>query len=83
MKFKYFLITFFSLGGLVACISETQEVVTSSGQAPTDEAPSYIVDASWPKTMPNLWKIGGITGLAVDSSDNVWIYNRPNDITAL
>lgn len=83
MKFKYFLITFFSLGGLVACISETQEGVTSSSQTTAGGSPSYIVDASWPKTMPNLWKIGGITGLAVDSNDNVWIYNRPNDITAL
>ncbi len=26
--------------------------------------------------------MGGVTGLAVDSNDNVWVYNRPNDAIA-
>jgi DNA-binding beta-propeller fold protein YncE len=30
--------------------------------------------------MPNKWKIGGVTGLAVDKDDNVWVYDRPNDL---
>ena len=45
--------------------------------------PSYIYDPGWPKTLPNNWKMGGATGLAVDSNDDVWVYNRPNDITAI
>ena len=43
-------------------------------------APRYRFDPDWPKTMPNKWKIGGITGLAVDKDDNVWVLNRPNDL---
>jgi DNA-binding beta-propeller fold protein YncE len=44
--------------------------------------PKYVFDPSWPKQpLPNKWKIGGITGLAVDKDDNVWALNRPNDLT--
>jgi DNA-binding beta-propeller fold protein YncE len=48
-------------------------------QAPS--APRYRFDADWPKPLPNKWKMGGVTGLAVDKDDNVWILDRPNDLT--
>lgn len=67
---------------LAGCSTDAQDG-NGSNQASPSDGPSYIVDAAWPKTLPNLWKIGGITGLAVDVNDNVWLYNRPNDITAL
>ncbi len=44
-------------------------------------APKYKVDADWPKPLPNKWKMGGVTGLAVDKDDNVWVHDRPNDLT--
>ena len=43
-------------------------------------APKYKFDPDWPKPMPNDWKIGGVTGLAVDKDDNVWVLDRPNDL---
>ena len=46
-------------------------------------APSYRFDPDWPKPLPNKWKLGGVTGLAVDADDNVWVYNRPNDLTSI
>ncbi|HVZ17818.1 MAG TPA: hypothetical protein VG897_11915 [Terriglobales bacterium] len=49
------------------------------GQSST--APKYKFDGGWPKPLPNKWKIGGVTGLAVDKDDNVWVYDRPNDLT--
>ena len=49
--------------------------------AQTQNAPKYKVDASWPNPLPNKWKMGGVTGLAVDKDDNVWVYDRPNDLT--
>ena len=49
--------------------------------ARTDEGPKYKVDATWPKPLPNKWKMGGVTGLAVDNDDNVWVLDRPNDLT--
>jgi DNA-binding beta-propeller fold protein YncE len=44
-------------------------------------APRFHYDPTWPNALPNLWKLGGVTGLAVDSNDDVWVYNRPNDAT--
>jgi hypothetical protein len=44
-------------------------------------APKYKFDPDWPKPLPNKWKMGGVTGLAVDKDDNVWVYDRPNDLT--
>jgi DNA-binding beta-propeller fold protein YncE len=46
-------------------------------------APRYRFDPEWPKPLPNKWKLGGVTGLAVDRDDNVWVYNRPNDLTSI
>lgn len=50
-------------------------------QALAQPVPEFIYDPSWPKALPDLWKMGGVTGLAVDSNDDVWVYNRPNDLT--
>src|SRR4051812_20481295 len=47
----------------------------------TAPAPRYKFDPDWPKPLPNKWKMGGVTGLAVDKDDNVWVLNRPNDLT--
>jgi len=44
-------------------------------------APKFKFDPDWPKPLPNKWKLGGVTGLAVDKDDNVWVLNRPNDLT--
>ena len=49
------------------------------GQEPA--APKFKVDTDWPKPLPNKWKLGGVTGLAVDKDDNVWVLDRPNDLT--
>jgi hypothetical protein len=49
------------------------------GQAPA--APKFKFDPDWPKPLPNKWKMGGVTGLAVDKDDNVWVLDRPNDLT--
>src|SRR2546423_1679271 len=48
--------------------------------AQTSAAPKYKFDPDWPKTLPSKWRIGGVTGLAVDKDDNVWVYDRPNDL---
>ena len=51
---------------------------------PAQEAiPKFKPDVTWPKQpYPSKWKIGGVTGLAVDKDDNVWVYDRPNDLTS-
>src|SRR5437762_2006252 len=46
-------------------------------------APRFKYDPDWPKPLPNKSKMGGVTGLAVDKDDNVWVLNRPNDLTSI
>src|SRR3990172_5400177 len=48
----------------------------------SSDMPKYKWDPTWPKPLPNKWKLGGITGLAVDKDDNVWVLTRPNDTMA-
>jgi DNA-binding beta-propeller fold protein YncE len=48
--------------------------------AHTQESLKYYADPGWPQTLPNNWKFGGITGLAVDANNNIWVLNRPNDL---
>jgi hypothetical protein len=60
------------LGWLVLCVSLGAQEQT---------APKFKYDPDWPKPLPNKWKMGGVTGLAVDKDDNVWVLDRPNDLT--
>ena len=41
----------------------------------------FQVDASWPKTLPNNWILGQVSGVAIDANDNIWIVNRPLTLT--
>src|SRR6266436_179548 len=65
--------------GIVIGLSALALCVTLGAQGLS--APRYKVDPDWPKPLPNKWKLGGVTGLAVDKDDNVWVLNRPNDLT--
>jgi DNA-binding beta-propeller fold protein YncE len=43
--------------------------------------PSFVVDASWPKPLPDKWILGHVTGVAVDPQNRIWVLNRPATIT--
>jgi len=63
--------TLMVLSTLTACF-----VLVAQAQTP----PKYKFDPNWPKPLPNKWKLGGVTGLAVDKDDNAWVLDRPNDL---
>ena len=45
-------------------------------------APRYKFDPDWPKApLPNKWWMQGVTGLAVDKDDNIWVLTRPGDLS--
>ena len=71
------------IAAVLALLAGIAFVISYSGAGAQAQggAPSYVFDPSWPKPLPNKWKIGGITGLAVDRNDDVWVLNRPNDLT--
>ena len=42
--------------------------------------PSFTYDGAWPKLpLPNQWTFEGVTGLAVDKDNVIWVLNRPGD----
>jgi DNA-binding beta-propeller fold protein YncE len=45
------------------------------------DAPTYQVDAAWPKALPNSWIMGQAAGVAVDENDHVWVIQRPKTLT--
>jgi DNA-binding beta-propeller fold protein YncE len=57
----------------------------SNDGRPADQArgaaqrPAYQADPFWPKPLPNNWILGSVTGVAVDSKENVWIVHRGLD----
>lgn len=52
---------------------------TALAAAP-QQAPSYQVDAAWPKPLPNQWLVGAVAGVAIDAKDHVWIVHRPSTL---
>lgn len=49
--------------------------------ASAQEVPRFKVDPSWPKELPNNWILGQVGGIAVDSRDHIWVYQRPGSLT--
>src|SRR5687768_13688685 len=71
-------------GGEAAAALTAANVLTSlgetrwAGRVPQGaSAPAFVVDPSWPKPLPNDWRISQVGGIAVDSRDNIWVYHRP------
>src|SRR5258707_14072519 len=66
---------------LVVLVGLCLLILSVALRAQVQTAPKYKFDPDWPKPLPNKWKMGGVTGLAVDKDDNVWVLDRPNDLT--
>jgi hypothetical protein len=60
--------------GLVAALA-----IVCRAQA-QGRGPKYMVDPSWPKPLPEKWVNGQVSGVCVDTQDNIFIVNR-NDMT--
>ncbi len=72
-----------NVGSVVVVLSSAALFAGSllSGAARAQSAPSHFADPSWPKPLPNNWKLGGVTGLAIGRDDNVWVLHRPHDLS--
>ena len=58
-----------------------EKTVAAQGtQMPASELPTFQVDPSWPKKLPNNWVWGPVSGLTVDAQDHVWVITRPREI---
>ncbi len=71
-------------GGVAAVAAAVMLLVAAaaaSGRAQSDrvegfEVPRFEVDPTWPR-LPNGWKLGVTSSIAVDDDDHVWILQRP------
>ncbi|HKC58190.1 MAG TPA: hypothetical protein VKC35_18790 [Vicinamibacterales bacterium] len=44
------------------------------------QVPMFEPDPLWAQALPNKWATGAVGGIAVDSHDNVWVFQRPGTI---
>jgi len=45
------------------------------------DIPTFAVDASWPKPLPNNWILGQVGGITVDWQGHIWVIHRPRSLT--
>src|SRR3569833_4178390 len=44
------------------------------------DVPTFAVDASWPKPLPNNWILGQVGGIPVDWQGHIWVIHRPRSL---
>lgn len=49
--------------------------VTAADQLAAD-APVFAVDPAWPKPLPDMARVGPVSGITVDAQDHIWIIHR-------
>ena len=72
------------LGVVLACTAAA--TLTAGCAAPGSNiadagAPSFHVDVSWPRPLPNNWILGQVSGVAVDAEDHIWVLQRPRSLS--
>ncbi len=63
--------------------SHGQAAAPSGGaqsNARSARVPIFEPDPLWSQALPNNWVTGAVGGVAVDSHDNVWVFQRPASI---
>jgi len=61
----------------IAAVASPQ---SGSAQAKRPQVPRFEPDPLWSEALPNKWVTGAVGGVAVDSHDNVWVFQRPGSI---
>ena len=64
-----------------ACMQQAAEEVSDAKEVP-EEMSQFEVDPFWPQPLPNNWLMGQVSGVAVDSSDHIWVIHRPSSLDA-
>ena len=68
---------------LVPAIAAAQGALAkpAPGSPTADALPVYVVDPTWPPTLPNDWILGDIRGLFADDDDHLWVIHMPSSLT--
>src|ERR1041384_8110755 len=54
-------------------------LLSAPAQAQQHALPTFAVDPSWPK-VPDKYKLGDISSIALDAQDNAWVLHRPRTL---
>jgi hypothetical protein len=68
--------------GLALCAAwmmRSRDVVFGQPQ-PSVQVPKFRYDPTFPQPLPEMWAIGAIGGMAVDSHDHIWVLHRPSPL---
>jgi len=65
--------------GIVIVLGVLAIMPGSARQRPeADQIPTFELDPSWPKPLPNNWALGEAWGIAVDKRDHPWVLHSTN-----
>ena len=42
--------------------------------------PRFEWDPTWPKPLPNNWRLGQVSGVSIDTRGHIWITHRPRTL---
>ena len=73
-------IALFVLGGLQQ--AQATKSPAKAQKQKHQQVPSFTLDASWPKALPNNWVFGGADSVAADTRGHVWVLSRPLAVPA-
>ena len=74
---------------LLAAVAPLTVAGCAGGAGPAGDAeaasvggvPSFQVDPTWPREMPDLWIMGAVTSVFVDDQDHVWVTHLRETLT--
>jgi DNA-binding beta-propeller fold protein YncE len=75
-------VTAFAASSVLAASSALAqtETVNQAAAAKAGGVPQFLVDAFWPKPLPNNWLLGQVAGIRVDRFDHIWVVQRPGSL---
>lgn len=68
-----------TLGVLVLAVLIGMPACSPQAQS---EVPTFVRDESWPKPLPDNWRLGIVWGVGVDPNDHVWVFHAPDNFRA-
>ncbi len=72
-----------SLGLLATGCEQSAETRTMAAtvESSARSVPTFRPDADWPD-VPDRWRVGDVSSVAIDADDNAWILHRPRTLSA-
>jgi len=61
---------------LCTALCLTMSQTSTSVVAQLNQPPTFFLDESWPRPLPNNWALGIVWAVAVDANDHIWILHE-------